>query len=184
MLLAVRRRQNHLIRIVRLGNLTSFSQSREEEEEEEEETAAGRRDGEVRGQGAAGGEVGNGNVRGNTLRVGGVDCTVRRVDFSPGVRTLPVGRGGHMLSRGRGARALRGFGPNWGNAHAYSTHRLSLASPYNNTDFFQPRQQSGPFSRDEGVRMTTRRGRSGDTAGIICLTGNFRPGRYFVHRPL
>ena len=65
--------------MVRLGNLTGLKQTREEEEED---TEAGRRGGEVRGQGAAGGaldvgspgaEVGDGNVRGNTLRVR-VDC--------------------------------------------------------------------------------------------------------------
>ena len=68
--------------MVRLGNLTGLNQRREEEEEEKEEEnmEAGKRDGSVRGQGAAGGavdvgstgaKVGNGKVRGNTLRVGG-----------------------------------------------------------------------------------------------------------------
>ena len=60
--------------MVRLGNLTGLNQRREEAEEEEEEIMeAGRRDGSVRGQGAAGGAVDVGHAHcpnwGQTLAV-------------------------------------------------------------------------------------------------------------------
>ena len=74
----MRRRQDKQVRKVWLGNLTGLNQSCGEEEEEVDGTMAGRKDGEMSREGAAGGavdvrspgaQIGNGNVRGNTLRV-------------------------------------------------------------------------------------------------------------------
>ena len=103
--LAVRRRQDKQVRMGRLGNLTGLNQSCGEEEEEVEGTMAGRKDGEMSREGAAGGavdvwspgaQIENGNVRGNTLRVGRVDSAVRSLNVSPGVLRSPVPRRGNM----------------------------------------------------------------------------------------
>ena len=143
--LAVRRRQDKQVRMGRLGNLTGLNQSCGEEEEEVEGTMAGRKDGEMSREGAAGGavdvrspgaQIGNGNVRGNTLRVGRVDSAVRSLNVSPGVLRSPVPRRGNMPSQGRGGRATRRFGPNGDNARAFctqcpppSSHSMNSFSP-------------------------------------------------------
>ena len=130
--------------MVRLGNRPSINHHLEEEEKEEEEgtfEAGGPSrplgPGAGQGQVAAGREVdmapsneghGNGNVH-NTL--GSSAIRVRRVYFSPGVRTSP-GKGGrrigHILSPGRGARTPHGLGqvpgPNGDKSQVVSTHRV------------------------------------------------------------
>ena len=182
--------------MVRLVNLPNINHHLEEKEEEGTFEAGGPSGppgpGADQGQGAAVGVVdmapssegsGNANVH-NTL--GGRAIPVRKVNFSPGVRT-PPGRGrrriGHMLSPGRGARTPQnrgqGLSPNWGNAQEFSTHRVP--PPRNSKTFVSPRPVfRPPHRRGEGVRMSKRRGGRGDTASTIrwaSKSGKFGPIR-------
>ena len=175
--------------MVRLGNLPSINHHFEEEEEEGTFKAGGPSGppgpGAGQGQGAAGGVVdmapssegpGNGKVH-STL--GGSAIAVRRVNFSPGVRTSP-GRGGHiighMLSPARGARTRpgrgQGPGPNWVNAQEFSTH---CVPPTRNktTTFVLPRPVvRAPYGREEGVRMSKMRRARGDTVSTTRWASN------------
>ena len=141
--------------MVRLGNLTGLNQRREEEEEEEKEEEnmeAGKRDGSVRGQGAAGGavdvgstgaKVGNGKVRGNTLRVGGMDSTARSVFFCwTFVRRQKAGKDTrhHRVME----LAHRGGLTPIGVMRIPILRTVPLPRP-TKTRSFQPREQSGSF---------------------------------------